>query len=320
MHCSNKKDIEDVLNKIGAKREESLFIINFDATQGYIFPKEKIPSNIKFSFNNEKFDTKNKPLILKKHPIKFEDYEQQFNQIIEEIKNGNTYMLNLTSKTDIELEGSLSDIYNLSDAQFKILWEDKFVCFSPEIFVNIENDEISTHPMKGTIDANIHNAQSELIDNKKELAEHVMVVDLLRNDLSIVASNIQMEKFRYISKVKTDKNDLLQTSSKIKANLENNWQERLGTIITSLLPAGSITGAPKKKTVEIIKNTELYDRDFYTGVFGYFDGESLKSAVMIRFIEKTENGYCYKSGGGITIDSDVKEEYDELIKKVYLAF
>jgi len=110
----------------------------------------------------------------------------------------------------------------------------------------------------------------------------------------------------------------LQVSSKISGKLEKNWQKNLGDIITKLLPAGSITGTPKKKTVQIIKETEGYNRGFFTGVFGVFDGENLDSAVMIRFVEKQKNQLYYKSGGGITIDSDVQAEYHEMMEKVYV--
>ncbi len=111
---------------------------------------------------------------------------------------------------------------------------------------------------------------------------------------------------------------LLQVSSEISGVLENNWHERIGDILLSLLPAGSISGAPKRKTIEIIKTVEDYHRGFFTGVFGYFDGNQLDSAVMIRFIEKSGDQLIYKSGGGITIDSDVTREYEEMLEKVYV--
>ena len=85
-----------------------------------------------------------------------------------------------------------------------------------------------------------------------------------------------------------------------------------------MLPAGSICGAPKKKTVEIIQKVEGYDRGYYTGIFGHFDGRDLDSAVAIRFIEKQGKNLIFKSGGGITFQSDWKKEYDEMQKKVYV--
>jgi len=111
---------------------------------------------------------------------------------------------------------------------------------------------------------------------------------------------------------------LLQVSSKITGKLAPGYLSFLGDIIFMLLPAGSVTGAPKKKTVEIIRETEKYRRGFYTGVTGLFDGENLDSGVMIRFIENTNKGLVYKSGGGITMFSDCICEYNEMIDKVYV--
>lgn len=69
----------------------------------------------------------------------------------------------------------------------------------------------------------------------------------------------------------------------------------------------------------MLEQIEGFERGYFCGVFGIFDGEELQSAVSIRFIEKTENGYIYKSGGGITLDSDWEREYDEMVEKVYIA-
>jgi para-aminobenzoate synthetase component 1 len=172
--------------------------------------------------------------------------------------------------------------------------------------------------MKGTIDAQIPNADEKILADEKEKAEHTMVVDLLRNDLSMVAKQVRVNQFRYIETIKAGQKSLLQVSSKITGVLENNWQERIGEILLPLLPAGSITGAPKIKTIEIINQIENYQRGFFSGVFGYFDGNKLDSAVMIRFIEQKNGQFIYKSGGGITIDSNPQLEYEEMLEKVYL--
>ncbi|MBD3830827.1 MAG: aminodeoxychorismate synthase component I, partial [Arcobacter sp.] len=240
-----------------------------------------------------------------------------------EIKKGNSYLLNLTAKTKIKTTLSLDEIYENTKSRFKLRFKnqkDDFVCFSPERFVKIEDNKIFTYPMKGTIDAKFPNAKEKILTNQKEMAEHTMVVDLLRNDLGIVGSNVRVEDFRYIETINAGDKELLQVSSKISANLENNWSEKIGDILTSILPAGSITGTPKKKTVEILKDVENYERDFYTGIFGVYDGKNLDSSVMIRFIEEKDGEKFYKSGGGITCDSDVFLEYEELLDKVYLPF
>ena len=234
------------------------------------------------------------------------------------------YLLNLTAKTKIKTALSLENIYKNTQARFKLRFQNQnenFVCFSPERFVEIKKNKISTHPMKGTIDSSIINAQARILGDIKEMAEHTMVVDLLRNDLGIVGSKVRVDKFRYVEKINAGNKKLFQVSSKISANLQNNWHENIGDILTSLLPAGSITGTPKKKTIEILNKVEEYDRGFYTGIFGFFDGENLDSSVMIRFIEINKNGELfYKSGGGITCDSNVELEYQELLDKIYLPF
>ena len=143
-------------------------------------------------------------------------------------------------------------------------------------------------------------------------------MDLIRNDLSRVSTGVRVTRFRYIDRIQTNRGDLLQMSSEITGELQAGYRQRLGEILFSLLPAGSVTGAPKEKTVEIIRATESYSRGFYTGIFGYFDGHSLTSAVSIRFIEKTDSGLVYKSGGGITALSNLQDEYDEMVKKVYV--
>jgi para-aminobenzoate synthetase component 1 len=145
-----------------------------------------------------------------------------------------------------------------------------------------------------------------------------MVVDLLRNDLSMVAKQVRVNKFRYVDKIKAGQKSLLQISSKITGVLETNWHERIGDILLPLLPAGSISGAPKIKTLEIINKVENYNRGFFSGVFGYFDGSKLDSAVMIRFIEQKNGQFIYKSGGGITIDSNPQLEYEEMLDKIYI--
>lgn len=172
--------------------------------------------------------------------------------------------------------------------------------------------------MKGTIDADIPSADEVILADEKEKAEHITIVDLIRNDLSLVAEHVHVSKFRYIDKIKTSNKDLLQVSSEITGTLPDDWSSRLGDVLVSLLPAGSISGAPKKKTVEIIAAAEQEKRGYYTGVFGYFDGQSLDSGVMIRFIERDNNQLYYRSGGGITTQSDAKTEYQEAIDKVYV--
>lgn len=320
----SKDLIKEKLNKFGSLKEPFLFVLSYDLSKFYIQKLSLLPSSIKFELDSKEIKNTKQEALLEKFPINFEQYKIKFDLLQEEIKNGNTYLCNLTAKTKIKTSLSLDEIYELVQSKFKLRFQnenDNFVCFSPERFIEIKENKIFTYPMKGTIDASIPNAKEIILKDIKEMAEHTMVVDLLRNDLGIIANNVRVDKFRYIEKINAGDKKLLQVSSQISANLENNWNERIGDILTSLLPAGSITGTPKKKTVEILEKLEDYNRDFYTGIFGVFDGKNLDSSVMIRFIEEDiEKNKFYKSGGGITCDSNALNEYQELIDKVYLPF
>jgi para-aminobenzoate synthetase component I len=320
---SSVKDIIKQMNEIGKRSEPFLFILDFDLEKPVLLRIKDIdPEKIRFNIDGFGKTTKEsspaKEFIFKKFPVSFNEYAIGFENIIKHIRLGNTYLLNLTFPTKIESNLSLSEIYQLSQARYKLYFENSFVVFSPEAFVKIEGNEISSYPMKGTIDAGLPDAETILLNDTKELAEHNTIVDLIRNDLSMVSKNVRVEKFRYIEKINTHEKVLLQTSSKICGDVLSDWKERLGDILITMLPAGSISGAPKKKTVEIIKEVENYDRGYFTGVFGYFDGHKLDSAVMIRFIEKIGGNLYFKSGGGITSFSNCESEYREMVDKVYL--
>lgn len=172
--------------------------------------------------------------------------------------------------------------------------------------------------MKGTIRADIPNALEIILNDSKEAAEHATIVDLLRNDLSMVASDVEVARFRYNELVNTNYGAIYQISSEIRGTLPPHYENRLGEILLSLLPAGSVTGAPKEKTVDIINSVELCPRGFYTGVFGIWDTCGLDSAVMIRFIRNNNGKLVYHSGGGITFQSNWESEYNEIIDKVYV--
>jgi para-aminobenzoate synthetase component 1 len=209
-------------------------------------------------------------------------------------------------------------LFYSSKAKYKFLFNDEFLVFSPETFIQMREGKIYSFPMKGTIDASIPGASELILNSVKEKSEHVTIVDLIRNDLSMVASDVYVNRFRYLDKITTSHKDLFQVSSEIVGKLADDYQSKLGDILITLLPAGSVSGAPKPKTLEIIAQAEQEKRGYYTGVVGYFDGEKLDCGVMIRFIEKKNNRYFYRSGGGITTQSDAEMEYQEMIDKVYV--
>jgi len=308
----------DKLNSLGKAKKPFLFISDFEAKEIFVIPTDELKDHdIEFSIN-ENYKHNKHLHTLKKTPISYDLYKQKFDFVQEKIKSGDTYLLNLTSQTKIDTQLDLKEIFNISNAHYKLRYKDKFVCFSPEKFIQISNNTINTFPMKGTIDASIPNAKDIILANEKEMAEHIMVVDLLRNDLNIVAKNVKVKDFRYITKIDAGDKKLLQVSSHICGSLDENWHENIGNILKKILPAGSISGTPKISTLKIIKDIEGYERDFFSGVFGVYDGKSFDSCVMIRFIEKQNDGLVYKSGGGITLQSTPQDEYNEMLDKIYI--
>ncbi len=321
--------MQDKINQLSKQKIPFIFIIDFEIKKPVVIPLNKTKENNifyrigKHSNVNETIEVSslnNKKIIFDKYPVSFKLYNKAYNHVIKNLRYGNSYLLNLTFPTKIGTTLSLKEIFYMSHAPYKLLYKDQFTVFSPESFVKIESDQISSYPMKGTIDASIVNAREKILSDKKEAAEHATIVDLIRNDLSKIAKNVTVEKYRYIDHITTNRKNLLQVSSKITGQLPKGYHENLGNIIYEMLPAGSISGAPKKKTVEIIKEAETYNRGYYTGITGIFDGYNLDSFVMIRFIEKDNNQKIFKSGGGITAFSNPYNEYHEMIDKVYLPF
>ena len=299
-----------------------LFVIDFEKEKPFVcklddLEKENIYYNIYNSGNlKPDFNKKIKPLKVKS--ILKDIYSKAFKQVFRNLVLGNSYLANLTFSTKIEINSSLLEIIKNTNAKYKLFFKNEFISFSPESFIKIYNNKVYTFPMKGTIDASVENAKEVLINDKKETYEHNTIVDLMRNDLAMIATNIKINRFRYIDKINTQKGSILQVSSEIQGDLPINWKDDFGDLIIKLLPAGSISGAPKQKTVDVIKQVEKDKRGYYTGIFGVFDGENIDSSVLIRYIEKTKDGYAYRSGGGITAMSDEDVEYNELLQKIYI--
>jgi len=313
---------QETMNRLGASGTPFVFILDFEMEKPVVIPLTDIDDTIWYQIGGMAHHP-TLPAIEKKmdftpHPMSLASYRYAFEKAVHEIQYGNSFLLNLTFPTPVSTNFSLEEIFQMARARYKLYMKDEFVLFSPETFVTIREGKIKTFPMKGTIDADIPDAQNIILADPKETAEHYTIVDLLRNDLSMVSSKVTVNRFRYLDLLHTSRGRLWQVSSEIEGTLPSGYQERLGDIFATLLPAGSISGAPKKKTVEIIQQCEQGKRGYYTGVFGVFDGESVESAVMIRYIEVKDGKYYYRSGCGITFMSSCEAEYKEMIAKVYV--
>lgn len=332
-----KADLAAAMDRLGQNGKPFFFMVNFEATAGIVMEFPDLErSDISCCINGREFgnpgitgtpaDRANAPgqttgtqiEIKAQPPVSRADYAKGFDNIMRHIRHGDSYLLNYTCRTCIGTRIDLARIYRHASARYKLLWRDKLVFFSPEPFIKIDAGKIYSFPMKGTISATAADAGRTLLENKKELYEHYTIVDLIRNDLSMVSTGVQVESFRYIDKIETSRGPLLQTSSRISGMLPADWKDSIGTLLMQLLPAGSISGAPKEKTVRIIQESETSPRGYYTGVMGVFDGETLDSCVIIRYIGKEQEAFFYRSGGGITALSNPDEEYNEVMEKIYV--
>ncbi|MEQ8680432.1 MAG: aminodeoxychorismate synthase component I [Cyclobacteriaceae bacterium] len=310
-----------LLNKLYAEKIPFVCFTDFLAEKAWIKPTDEIQADeLRYQFPNQSATPgtsgfKN-DFSFDKKPISYENFKVAFDEVVHQLKIGNSYLTNLTFRTPVTTNLTLDEIFAQSQALYRIRYKNDFVVFSPETFVRIEKDKIYSYPMKGTIDASVPNAKDIIMEDHKEMSEHITIVDLIRNDLSQIASKVNVTKFRFVSELQTTYKKLLQVSSEIVGTLQN--PQDLGNNLFSLLPAGSISGAPKKQTLEIIHNAEKASRNFFTGICGHFDGSIFDSGVMIRFIENEDGKLYFRSGGGITALSDPEKEYQEMIDKVYV--
>lgn len=316
--------VREQMNQWGIHQIPFLFIIDFEGLKPIALPLAEVnPECIQYqigSWNN--FQYPPQPLTDVHWKVKHPDpeaYRVKFDFVMEHLRYGNSYLTNLTMPSRITLDCDPYLIFRHAQAPYKLFLKGECCVFSPESFVKIHEDgTIDTFPMKGTRTQAQSQTHSDLLLDKKEQAEQATITDLMRNDLHGIATQVLVPQFKYIQSVVTHRGPLYQMSSHITGQLGKDWKMRLGDLLYHLLPAGSISGAPKTKTCAIIRQAENEPRGYYTGVFGVFDGLQLHSAVMIRYIEITSTGYRYRSGGGITVNSQFEKEYQELCDKVYL--
>ena len=318
------EEIKNKINEVAAKCRPFLFGFDYELQNGFFIEDPLQQTDVLWRTTHySNFDSQpiSQGKCFEPRYIDYAIYADKFNVIHDGIYHGDSFLANLTIKTPIVCDYTFQEIIKASNSTYALLLPDNFVCFSPETFVKIDaNGMITSYPMKGTIDASIPNATQTILNDYKESAEHCTIVDLIRSDLSRVATDVHVSKMRYIDHLKTSGGEILQVSSEIKGALPIDYRERLGDILLELLPAGSISGAPKPMTVNLIKQAEGATRGYYCGVFGYFDGKEFDRAVLIRYIEKSGDQYFFRSGSGITINSDCRYEYDEICQKIYLPF
>ena len=256
-------------------------------------------------------------------------YDAKFAEVQRLLAAGDTYQVNLTSRVEAERRGSALDLYEsliaLQPVDFAAIlhFDDSLaLSFSPELFFRMDGgSRIVTRPMKGTAPrgsrAEEDDRQREwLAHDEKNRAEHVMIVDLLRNDLGRICQpgSVRVEELFRVETYPT----LFQMTSNVSGNLLAG--SRFGDVIRALFPSGSVTGAPKRRTMEIIRDLEEQPRGVYTGAIGFVGpGGVACFSVPIRTLDVCEERIRMGVGGGIVADSTAETEYDEcLLKAAFL--
>ena len=317
-----KKHIIGQMNSLGAQGQPFAFLVDFDFEKPRIFDLNDSSQLIwqtpeKSNFYPEEIQSK--PVEWAVHPVAYSQYEQAFREVQRHIHTGDTYLLNLTIPSKVDTNLSLKEIFYRSEALYKIWLLDEFVCFSPEIFVRINEGVISSYPMKGTIDAGIENAGQLLLNDEKEVAEHHTIVDLIRNDLSMVASDVQVDRLMYIDRLHTNSGDLLQMSSRISGKLPADYQKSIGTIFSKNAVRRVPSVAPRNpKRLSLSAKPKTMIAVTTPAFLAFSMAKNLDSCVLIRYLKQNGDELVFKSGGGITFMSDCQTEYNELIRKVYV--
>lgn len=279
----------------------------------FYFGIYKKPEYIKIKFdetNKEKFAIYNI-----NDNINFDEYKKSVKKINFLLKNGEVYQINYCFKKKFRFAGDGFALF-LELMKKQMTEYSAFICFddynilslSPELFLNIKKNKLTMKPMKGTIikgnDNNIKNIRDE-----KNLAENIMIVDLIRNDMGKICkpNSIKVPKKFTIEKYKT----LYQMTSTITGKIKD--KVKFSEIITALFPSGSVTGAPKRRAIQIINLLEKECRGIYTGTIGFFHKENAMFNICIRtpvINVKTGQGEM-GIGSGIVYDSKIAKEYKE---------
>lgn len=327
VECFDPADVKASLNKIETLKEKGLYLIGymrydlkrtntlplvyFEAFESFKPFVHQVPSY--------KIGTIVKPLVSK------EEYTKKVQYIKGQIKNGITYEVNYTYPSSLKTNASELDLYHylLQNQQtpYNAFLQNRYetiLSFSPELFFVKKGNKIRTKPMKGTVKRGCSPEEDSALKNflyhdLKNRTENIMIVDLLRNDLGRISKpgTVIADKLFEVEEHKT----LFQMTSEISSELKDDVT--LYDIVQAIYPCGSITGAPKISTMDVIQTAEPYPREVYCGTIGYIHQNEMTFSVPIRILQKKkgETDYRYDAGSAITWSSTAEDEWEETLTK-----
>jgi len=324
----NKKSLEELFQKIEYHKSKNRYIagyLSYDYNaEFYIFEKviELTNKELDEYFKNidkESYIYNFKPRISKNNYIK------KLKKLKQYLKNGETYQTNFTFLSDFNFtEDSLTLYKGLREKQiveygaFLNLEDKEIISLSPELFLEKRGEVLISKPMKGTLKSDgIQNDNyyiNQMKNDKKMISENLMIVDLLRNDLTKISkpATVEVENIFEVQKFKT----LYQMISTIKSKVKQDIKFK--DVIEAMFPCGSITGAPKIRTMEIINELEDDKRGIYTGIIGFITSNNdftFNIAIRTIISQKKSNIGVLGIGGGILYDSDIESEWEEALLK-----
>lgn len=308
---------EEKLKNLLKKSNEKLITFHFyNAENVEVIPSQKISfKSIDSSFNLKNFEITNLDLNEKEF-----EYEKNIKKIKEFIAAGDTYQVNYTLKSKFNFNGDIASfvanlIFNQSAEYSAFINEQNnfIISISPELFFRTDGNRIISKPMKGTKKRGVNieddfTKLNELENSKKDRAENIMIVDLLRNDIGKISeyNSVKAKNIFEIEKYET----LFQMTSTVSGKLK---EKSFSSIIENLFPCGSITGAPKLRTMRIINGLEKERRGIYTGTIGLIDNGNYIFNIPIRTItiDKDDKRGEMGIGSGIVWDSNPSDEFEE---------
>tara|TARA_Y100000590_G_scaffold132082_1_gene150935 strand:+ start:2869 stop:4338 length:1470 start_codon:yes stop_codon:yes gene_type:complete len=279
-------------------------------------------------FSSQKNKIINKGKTKNKIKVNSNISKKKFKQIVLKakkfIRRGDIFQVVLSQRFESKLSKSPLEIYkklrisNPSPFMFYLNFNDfQIIGSSPEILVRLRNDKITIRPIAGTRPRG-HNSKkdafykNQLLNDKKELSEHLMLLDLGRNDVGKVS---KINTVNVTEKFKIEKySHVMHIVSNVEGNF-NNKHSLLDTMLAGF-PAGTVTGAPKIKAMEIIDNLEKSKRKMYAGAIGYFSAnQNFDTCIALRTALIKNNKFYIQSGAGIVADSNPEKEYLETVNK-----
>lgn len=253
------------------------------------------------------------------------EFEKKVKKAKEYILAGDILQVVLSRRIETEFKGDKFKIYhhlkkiNPSPYMYYLdFGQRKIVGSSPEMLVRVEKRKVETYPIAGTRPRGRNfnedkRLEKELLEDEKEKAEHIMLVDLARNDLGKVAQfgSIKVKRLMAIEKYSHVQHLVSEVSGKLKD------EEDEFSVLKSIFPAGTVSGAPKVRAMEIIDELELRKRGIYAGAIGYFSfNRNIDMAITIRTIIFEKDKAFLQAGAGIVADSKPDREYQEIMNKV----